>query len=292
MPLVGVRILWCMAGTTPKARALGAELRKAREAAGYSVRKFAEIMEISHATISRWETGQRSPTPEDVAAYLANAGVSAETRQQLVDLARDADGAHWLSVGMPEQHRQLAGLLEVERTATRITTVSTLLVPGLLQTGDYARAIMHAADVPANEIDTRVAVRIGRREAITRRSPARLEAFIAEPVLYAEIGGPAVMVDQLYALLEHAKRSNVEIRVIPMRTDWHPGLDGPFSLVETTDRAPVVHLENRISGLFLHAPDEVEVYQAAVDRVKKTAMSAEESVTLIAEAINGKETTE
>ncbi|WP_232212837.1 DUF5753 domain-containing protein [Saccharomonospora saliphila] len=192
---------------------------------------------------------------------------------------------------MPEQHRQLAGLLEVERTATRIITVSTLLIPGLLQTGDYARAIMHAADVPASEVDTRVAVRLGRREAITRREPAHLEAYIAEPVLHAEIGGCSVMVDQLHTLVEHSDRPNVALHVIPTSTDWHPGLDGPFSLAEMPDRGPVVHLENRISGLFLHEPDEIEVYQSAVDRVRKVAMSAEESATLIANVINGKETT-
>jgi len=281
-----------MAGTTPKARALGVELRKSREAAGYSVRQFAAMLDTSHATISRWETGQRTPTPEDVAAYLAKAGVSAVTRQQLVDLARDADGPHWLSVGMPEQQRQLAGLLEVERTANRITTVSTLLIPGLLQTGDYARAIMRAADVPASEIDTRVAVRLGRRDAITRRNPAQLVAFVAESVLHAEIGGPAVMLDQLHALLEHAERPNVELRVIPTKTDWHPGLDGPFSLVEASDRAPVVHLENRISGLFLHEPAEVEIYRVAVNRVSEVAMSAKDSATLIADVINSRETTE
>lgn len=284
-------MLWCMAGTTPKARALGAELRKARQAAKLGVRELAAMLETSHATISRWETGQRSPLPEDVSAYAAKVGASAEVRQQLIDLARDADGPHWLSVGMPEQQRQLAGLLEVERTATRITTVSTLLIPGLLQTGDYARAIMHAADVPAGEVDTRVAVRLGRREAITGRNPAQLVAYLGESVLHAEIGGPEVMADQLDALLDTTKRPNIEIRIIPTRSDWHPGLDGPFSIAEASDRGPVVHLENRISGLFLHEPDEVEVYQSAVDKVNKTAMSVEESIALIARVVDGKETT-
>lgn len=280
-----------MPGTTPKARALGAELRKAREAAGLGVRQVAAMLETSHATVSRWETGHRSPKPEDVSAYLAKVGASAEVRQQLVELARGADGPHWLSVGMPEQKPQLAGLLEVERTAAYIATVSTLLIPGLLQIGDYARAIMRQADVPASEIDTRVAVRIGRQEIVTRRNPVRLDAFIGESALHADIGGAAVMVDQLHALLAHAERPNVDLRVIPMQSDWHPGLDGPFLLVESLDGAGVVHLENRISGLFLHEPADIEVYWSAVEKVRKVAMSAEDSAKLIAEVIDTKEST-
>lgn len=283
-------MLWCMAGTTPKARALGAELRSARIAAGVGVRQLADQLETSHATVSRWETGQRAPKPEDVAAYLAKVGASAEQREQLIELARDPDGPHWLSVGMPEQHRQLAALLEIERTASAITTVSPLLIPGLLQTADYARAIMTTGGVPASEIDTRVAVRLGRREAIERKSPAQLRAFIGEAVLYQLIGGSEVMTDQLQALVQYGERPNVDVRIIPTRCGWHPGLEGPFSLAEFTDRNSVVHLENRISALFLHEPDEVKAYEEAVDRVSEVAMGSAESSELIAHVINAMET--
>lgn len=284
-------MLWCMAGTTPKARAIGTELRAAREAAGIGLRELADQLETSHATVSRWETGARSPKPEYVAAYLAKVGASAELREQLVELARDPDGSHWLSVGMPDQHRQLATLLEIEREATRIATVSPLLIPGLLQTGDYARAIMTTGGVPAAEIDTRVAVRVGRREAITRRNPAHLRAYIGEPVLAQMIGGPAIMFDQLQALQKYGELDNVEIRIIPTRTDWHPGLEGPFSLAEFRQRNPVVHLENRVSALFLHEPAEVDAYQAALDRMEEIAMSSAASAELIVAVTKEMETT-
>ncbi|MGH3518719.1 MAG: helix-turn-helix domain-containing protein [Haloechinothrix sp.] len=279
-----------MAGTTPKARALGSELRNAREAAKIGLRQLAGLLETSHATVSRWETGQRSPRPEDVAAYLAKVDAPAEQREQLVELARDPDGSHWLSVGMPEQHRQLAALLEIERSATEITTVSPLLIPGLLQTADYARAIMTRAEVDRDQIDMRVAVRVGRREAITRKNPARLRAFVWEPVLNQLIGGPEVMADQLRALIEYSAMPNVDLRVIPTRCDWYPGLAGPFVLAAFDGRDAVVHLENQLSGLFLHDPDEVKEYQDAVDRIRGVAMSPEGSTELIADVINGKET--
>jgi transcriptional regulator with XRE-family HTH domain len=279
-----------MAGTTPKARALGAELRRAREEAGFGLRQLAAQLGISHATVSRWENGARSPKPEDVAAYLAKVDASAEQRAQLVELARDPDGSHWLSVGMPDQHRQLSALLEIEREATSITTVSPLLVPGLLQTAEYAREIMISAEVPRDEVDMRVAVRIGRREALARKQPAELKAFIGESVLHQRIGGAVVMTDQLRALRKCGTMPNVDLRIIPMSSGWHPGLEGPFSLDEFAGRTPVVHLENRISALFLHEPDEVAAYRHAVDKVDEVAMGSSESAELIDDIVGRMET--
>jgi hypothetical protein len=192
---------------------------------------------------------------------------------------------------MPEQQQQLAALLEIENTATTITNWSPLLVPGLLQTGAYARAIMIGAEVPHDQIDMRVAVRVGRRETITRKNPVRLVAVVYEPVLSQLIGGPDVMTDQLSALLEYGGRHNVELRVIPTRCGWHPGLEGPFSMYEFDGRDAIVHIENRISGLFLHEPNEVEKYGSAAKKVVDLAMSPEETAELIANVINDEETT-
>lgn len=272
-----------MAGTTPKARALGAELRTARDAAGFSVRTLATALDISHATLSRWETGDRSPKPEMVAAYLAKVDAPAELRSELVELARNPDGPHWLSVGMPEQQRQLGALLDMESTATTVTTVAPTLIPGLLQTAEYTRAIMTAGQVPASEISTRVAVRIGRRDAITRKEPVHLNAFIDESALKQNIGGPQVMADQAKAILDASELTNVKIRVIPADCGWHPGLEGAFVILESDTSVPVVHIETRASGLFLHVPEDVQPYQDAVGAVSEAAMSEAASRKLIAE---------
>jgi transcriptional regulator with XRE-family HTH domain len=273
-----------MASTT-KSRALGDELRKARKAVrGLTVRGLAKQLGVSHASVSRWETGVKVPLPEEVATYLTQVGVSADLREKLIEMSRDADGSQWLSVGMPEQQLQLSALLEIERTALRITTVSTLLVPGLVQTSDYARAIMIGAGVPAAEIETRVAVRVGRREAITRkRNPTHLVAFIGEHVLWQNIGGPDVMADQLDALLEYSELPNVEIRVIPTCCEWHAGLEGPFSYHEFEGRGDVAHIENRVSGLFLQ-DDGVQAYKSSLPRVQEIAMSPADSAGLIRDA--------
>ena len=192
-----------MAGTsgTPKAKALGARLRQARASSGLTVRALADRLGLSHSAISRWETGARNPKPEDVASVLAATGVSGDERTELLEMARGANGPHWLSSHSGDRERQLAALLDFEREAARITDVSPMLIPGLLQTADYARAIMVAGRIPTAEVETRVLVRVGRREAMTRRNPASLHSLIGEAALRQRIGGDRVIVDQLHHLL-------------------------------------------------------------------------------------------
>ncbi|MGW4487926.1 helix-turn-helix domain-containing protein [Amycolatopsis sp. NPDC004368] len=273
-----------MAGTTPKSRALGAELRKAREAAGLTVRGLASLLEISHATVSRWETGDRLVQPENVSAYLVACKAPAEVRDELVEMSRYTESARWLSMGMPDLKLQLAALLEIEANAKVITNVAPLLVPGLLQTGEYVFAVMQEGGVPPSEIHTRVATRIGRQHSITRRrNPVELRAYIGEAVLRGGIGGDEVMGDQLDALLEFGQLPNVEIRVIPTNGPWHVGLEGMFTYTESEDGTPIVHLETRVSGLFLHEPDDVRAYKDALPRLAEVAMSSADSAALIAE---------
>ncbi|MGH3858394.1 helix-turn-helix domain-containing protein [Actinokineospora sp.] len=279
-----------MGGTsTPRARALGDAIRDVRTAAGIGVRELARRVDISHTTISRYESGQRSPSPEDVAVILGALGVNGEPREELLALAREPDRQHWLGVGMTEQQRQLATLLGYEQTATRIVDVSPLLIPGLLQTADYARAIMRDGEVPIEEIETRVAVRLGRQNVLTRRTPAHLVAVIGEAVLGQLIGGRSVMCDQLRHLQAMVDRPNVDLRVIPIAAGWSPASEGPFILVELASGSPVVHLETRISGLFLHDRRDVGAYEVAVDRVLRVAMSADETADLIAREADRRE---
>ncbi|MEV6233743.1 helix-turn-helix transcriptional regulator [Saccharopolyspora shandongensis] len=282
-----------MAGTngTPKAKALGVRLREARKAAGFTVRGLAEKLDMSHSAISRWETGMRSPAPEDVASVLAAVGVNGKDRAELLEMARGTNAPHWLSVRSGDRERQMAALVDFERSATQIIDVAPLLMPGLLQTADYARAIMVAAEVPAAEIETRVLVRVGRREVLTRRHPANLLALVGEPAIRQIIGGQDVMIDQLRHLLDFADRPNVTLQVVSSTAGWHPALEGPFVLIDSQDEPPVVHLENRRAALFFHEPEDVAAYQKAVDTVRNVAMSCETSAGLIADAIEELETT-
>ncbi len=249
----------------------------------------SETLGFKHPTVSRWETGEREPRPEDVAAYMVAIGAPADLRETLVEFARGSGHKPML-----ETQGQYAAMLEIERTALELVHVAPVLMPGMLQTAEYARAVYVEGGVAAGSIDTRVAVRIGRQAALTRRDPLLYRAFIWEPVLHAEVGGREVLIDQLHHLLAMAERPNVTIRIIPNRASWNPGWEGPFSVAtfpDTSERGPVVQLENKVSALYLDDVPEVAPYQQDAARAEEVAISSEKSRELIAGAINSKETT-
>ncbi|MPZ81738.1 MAG: helix-turn-helix domain-containing protein [Actinophytocola sp.] len=276
-----------MAGTSynPRARFLGAELREARVAAGIGVRELAKKLGIGHAKISLWENGKKIPTTEDVARYLTAIEVTGDEFDRLLDMARSAGQPNWLEVGIPGIAEQLAALMWFEKVATTIAEVGPLVIPGLLQTGDYARSIM--GDRPT--ADTRVAMRLGRRDVLTRRNPAEFTALIGEAALRQPIAEPDVMAAQLDHLLKTAELPNVTIQVMPANTRWHPGLLGPFVVLTFPKAKPIVHVEHHRSSAFIFDDDDVQAYFEAIDRIHQVTLSPEESLGLIAKVI--KETT-
>ncbi|HEX3783617.1 MAG TPA: helix-turn-helix transcriptional regulator [Pseudonocardiaceae bacterium] len=272
---------------TPRARAVGTALREARLEHKLGLREFAKSIDRDPSLLSRWETGDRTPPATEVARILGKLGVIGRRYEEIIELALGADDSRWLATSVPEQHAQLAALLDLERTASVITDVSPLIVPGLLQTSQYARAIMTEGGVRTDEISTRVAIRAGRREVLTRDEPVRLLAYLGEAALRQRIGSREIMVEQIQHLLTMAAMPNVEIRVIPFDSGWHPGLVGLFVLIESATEPPVAHLEVRDSGLFLHTSTDVAAYRQAAAKVSERAMSIEDSLAVIALAKTG-----
>jgi transcriptional regulator with XRE-family HTH domain len=267
---------------TSKGMALGAALREARTAAGYdNLTRFADLLGKPSATLSRWETGQRAPRPEDVARILTILGISGDRYEDILALTRNTDAPSWLAISLPEQRRQMEALLRFERDAEKITTVSPLLVPGWLQTPAYVRAIITAGGVPEGEIESRIAIRLGRREVLRH---TKMSAYIGQAALMQHVGGQDVLRHQLEFLL--GMREQLDLWVIPFTSGWHPALEGPWYLLQSGQGKTVVYLENRRSGLFLHEQPDIEMYQAALESVKAVAMSPQESVQVIAEQID------
>jgi transcriptional regulator with XRE-family HTH domain len=277
-----------MAGTsrrTPRSQALADGLRRVREEAPGkpSLRELTSRLGWKHPQLQRFETGTRSPSEEQVAAILDELGVHGQTREELLELARGEGWSTWLAVTIAEHERQLAALLRLEDAAKRIVHVSSLLIPGPLQTRNYARAIMVAGEVPQHEIDTRVAVRLGRKDAFVRETdPVDMLALIWEPVLRSDIGGSRVMAEQLRHLVTMAKLETVDLRVIPGNAGWHAGLETPYVLIEDEDDEANVHVETRHLGLFLHKPEDVAPYKQGAEKVLRKAMSEADSIKLIA----------
>jgi transcriptional regulator with XRE-family HTH domain len=262
---------------TPKARALGKAIRTAREDKGYTLRQFAKLLGRDPGVLSRWETGDRTPQSDQVAQILTRLEVSGQRYDEIMELTRGTDETRWLAISLPEQRQQFDALIDFEEHAATITAVAPLLVPGLLQTDAYIRSIMSAGDVPAREVATRIRVRIGRREVLSRPDPVRLVAFVGEAVLRQLIGTREVMAEQVRHLLDVTNRSNVDLRIVPFDSGWHPALEGPSLLIESEHSEPVVHLEVRGSVLFLHEEHDVNTYRKAIDTVAGVALNHEQS---------------
>lgn len=278
---------------TPKAKALGAALRQARTAQSLRLRELAPAINRDIGVLSRWETGARTPKPEQVAQILTALGVNGNRYDEIMTLAYGTDQPQWVATTLPEQRQQMAAYLDWEQNASRIVEVAPLLIPGPLQTTDYIQAIMTAGGVPPGEVASRVATRIGRREVLTKRQPAELLVLLGRGALSQDIGGRRAMIEQLRYLLEMAARPNIELRVVPDRRGWHPGLEGAFALIESntpnagsstpSGTASIVFVETRQSELMLHEDRDVRAYRKAIDQITLVALSADDSAKLILE---------
>jgi transcriptional regulator with XRE-family HTH domain len=263
---------------TSRARALGAELRAARKAAGMTLEQLAGQLGRAHSDLSRWETGKRLPSEADTAAVLGILRVTGDERHRLLQLARDAADPNWVAPGVD---KQLAALIEDEKTASRITNVEPLIVPGLLQTEGYATSIMVGAGATRGQAEQRVLVRLGRQRLLDRRNAPELVAIIGEHALHYPPCSRDVMVDQLRHLSAVAERPNVTIMVLPFDVGYSPALEGPFVLLEFTQGAPVVQQEHYRSTTTLTDTKDVRDYVEAVAAIRGATLSPADSAELI-----------
>ncbi|PRW63359.1 hypothetical protein CEP50_10775 [Actinopolyspora mortivallis] len=265
---------------TPKARALGAELRECRNASGMTQRELARYLDVSYVTLSRYENGTRTPKPEDVAQILTTLGVRGSTYHELVEMARDADQPNWVA-GASGTRRELTTLIEFETSAQHITDVCTDVMPGLLQTSAYAAAILGAHAEP--DTAARVTMRVGRQNILYAENAPTLDVIITEHTLREPLGGTNVLIEQLRHLLKMSDLDNVTIQVIPNgMTTWTPAHAGSFLLFEFPKAAPIVHLEHVASSTSVYSARETEAYREASIKLRQVAMSPTQSTELIA----------
>lgn len=244
-----------------------------------STRALGALIGRGSSHISRWETGRLIPSETDAATVLGALGVTGDRREELLELARDAADPNWVAPGLD---RQLAALTEYERTASLITNVQPLLIPGLMQTADYARSIMIGSGATRGEADQRVTFRLGRRDVLTRRKAVAYVAVIGEHALRYPPCARPVMAEQLRQLITLSEIATLTLAVVPLGTGYSPALEGPFVLIEFERAKPVVHLEHYRSSATITDARDVTDYQDAAARVRRAALSAAESVRLCA----------
>ncbi|MEG3628082.1 helix-turn-helix domain-containing protein [Streptomyces poriticola] len=282
-------------GPVVRRRKLGAELRALRTSAGITSGEAARMVGWHQSKVSRIETGTSGSKPADVRLLLDAYRVSdAQLRELLLTLAgADGDGGrhHWWHAYrgvLPPTYRDFISL---ESQASAMRTLETTVVPGLLQTPRYARAVTRAAadGLPDERLDALVEVRLARQDVLRGSPPLRLSAVLDEAVLRREVGGPEVMACQLQRLVEAARLPHVRLQVLPFTAGAHIGVTGPFVIFSfsSTSDLDVVVLDHLTSSLHLERKEDLEAYTEAFNALRHHALSPDDSLEFIAATAAG-----
>ncbi|MEU3187666.1 helix-turn-helix transcriptional regulator [Streptomyces sp. NPDC006923] len=269
-------------------RRLGDELRRLRRSAGLTSGETARLLGWHQSKVSRIETGVSGVKDTDLAGLLDALRIADPRLRTLLGALAGVPGTGpgwWKAYDgvIPPGYRDFISL---ESQARVVRTLETSVVPGLLQTPGYARAVTQAAleGLPAATVDSLVEVRLARQEALRAPSPLELNAVLDEAVLLREVGGRGVMREQLRRLVELARLPHVCVQVLPFAAGGYVGLTGPFvifSFPGITDLDLVV-LDHLTNSLYLERKEELEAYGAAFRTMQARALSPEDSLDLIA----------
>lgn len=270
---------------TIRSRTLGEAMRRAMESAGISGMWAAERLGCSQGHISRLLSGKRGASVEDVSSILTLCGMpKGDERSYLLSLCEDPHRPGWLQQFGTRLPKQVSVLADHEDLANYYADFQPVVIPGLLQTADYSRAVMLGnVNLPENEIEGRVSARLVRAEVLSRLDPATFEFYVHEWVLRTMVGGRVVMCDQLHHLLRLGVRENITIRVMSASVGAYPAMSGPFMIMRFPQFRPVVYLESETSCLFLEEPPEISAYENLLTGLRKTSLDEADSRAMITE---------
>jgi transcriptional regulator with XRE-family HTH domain len=263
---------------------LGAYLRRLREARRISLEEAGNVIRASYSKISRLETGRVGFKERDVADLLTFYGVTDENeREALRAVAIRASSPGWwhdYADVLPSWFDAYVGL---EEAASQIRAYQVQFVPGLLQTEDYACAVIMLRYSNPKEIERRVQLRMARQAILAAADPPSLMVVLDEALIRRPIGGSRAMRAQLRHLIEMSQRPNVTIQVIPFKAGGHAAAGGSFSLLRFADYdlPDVVYLEQLTSAQYLDKPDVVAPYLAVMDRLCADALTPDESARIL-----------
>ncbi|MEV4323009.1 helix-turn-helix transcriptional regulator [Microbispora rosea] len=265
---------------------LGSQLRKLRESKGISRDQAGQCIRASESKISRMELGRVGFKERDVTDLLALYGVEdEETRDVVMNLVERANEPGWwhrFNDLLPSWFQAYVGL---EEAAERIRTYEVQFVPGLLQTKEYARAVIMAGAVGAapEEIARRVDLRLERQRILDGEDSPKFWAVIDEAALRRPIGGVEVMRGQIQHLIDLMNQPNVTIQVIPFSYGGHAAEGGAFSILRFADPdlPDIVYVEQLASALYLDKREEVDRYSEVMERLCAVSTTPTETVDLL-----------
>ncbi len=267
---------------TVRRRELGALLRALRNQNGLTVEQAADQLLCSPSKVSRMETGHGAATPRDIRDLCNLYGVTEQAeRDRLMTLAREGKGQGWWQ----SYDLNYATYVGLEAEAVAISDFQSSVVPGLLQTADYARA-GHEATMPrlSNEqIEMQIQAKLTRQSLLTQANPLTFRAVLDEAVLRRVVGGPRVMGKQLDRLIEVARLPNVTLQIIPFTVGSHPGLESNFNVLELPKPAPsIVFVEGLVGSMYLERAEDLKRYQEVFERLQTVALSPKDTIGAIA----------
>ncbi|WP_046498919.1 helix-turn-helix domain-containing protein [Streptomyces odonnellii] len=246
----------------------GAELRRLREAQGLNQRQLGDAIFCTGSLVGQIETAHKVPTrpfSESVDAALNTGG----TFTRLLPLVLKSQLPSWFQP-----------YADMERTARYINAFEVQLVYGLLQTEDYARAVLGA--VTKTRLTERVAARLERQRILTREHPPLAWVVLSEAVLHLEIGGKKVMREQLAHLLSFKDAEWVQIQILPFSAGAHAGLMGSFTTLRSDEAPDITYVEGYADGHWTAHPQEVMNRSLRYDHLQAAALSVEDSAAMIA----------
>lgn len=269
---------------TLRAQWLGQSLRELRDASGMTLVRAGEFLQRNAATVSRFESGEYPIRRPDLMALLDLYGVSdRRKRDGLLRLSEDVWQKGWWDGYEPDVERQFVDFVWLESRATEIRTFDTLIVTGLLQTREYAEAVITAAEWEADpaQIARWVQLRMDRQAVLHQKAPPRLRVIIDEFVLRREIGGPDVLRGQLAHLLATAELPHVDLRVLPASIGAHAGHSGYFLVFTIAEPDMDVGFAETVGGAVYVEPPDSERFVRVYDRLLESALEPAESAQLI-----------
>jgi transcriptional regulator with XRE-family HTH domain len=260
---------------TSPAAFLGDELRRARLAAGFSSQDaLAAKLGFDRTVVTKAETGQRPPTVDVLVAWCQACRLPEELFTRLAELARRAQGPvpSWFE-----------GWLEAGGDAHTLRLWAPVLLPGLLQTAEYARALFVAMGMDEDAVEQQVSVRLGRQDILGRSAPPQVVAVLYEAVLHHLVGTPQALHDALVYVAELSQRPNVSIQIVPVETGANAGMGGSFCIA-SGDGAPEVLLMETVEDVTTETRPLVRRAANIFVRVQADALPRAASRALILEA--------
>jgi transcriptional regulator with XRE-family HTH domain len=274
------------ASPTVRQRELGLRLRKTRTGLGLTVEDVARKLMCSPAKVSRMETGARRPILRDVRELCSLYSLDEMLSDELMRLARQAREPAWWN---KYDEIELVPYIGLEQDAASITAYSLYYVPALLQTEDYARSLVRVINPKIEQeiLEQRVQTRLRRQLRLEADTPPRYRALIDESVFHRTVGSEAVMAAQVDKVLGLAGRGKAAVQLIPSDRGVYPAADIMFVLLEFTQLPPIVFVEGLVEPQHFDRPDQVERYREAIERIRDSALSTQDSLYRLAEIRKG-----